>query len=380
MSLAGIRDLSIIATPPAQRLAITTLVAEWNPTSVQEACLRELKRGGQVYMLHNEVASIERKARDIERLVPEGRVGIAHGQMPERELEQVMLDFYHQRCNILVCSTIIESGLDVPNANTIIINRADKLGLAQIHQLRGRVGRSHHRAYAYLAVPHRSAMTADARKRIEAIESMEDLGAGFFLASHDLEIRGAGELLGEVQSGQIHEIGFSLYNELLERAVNALRSGKEPALDQPMSKGPEIDLQVAALLPEDYLPDVHTRLLLYKRIANAENPEQLRALQVEMIDRFGLLPEAAKNLFRVTELKLRTGTLGVRRVEAGPTSGRILFEPEPQINFERLMNLIREQSDVYRLDGSDRLRFEIKMPDLASRVETVDKLLAELAA
>ncbi len=380
MSLAGIRDLSIIATPPAERLAITTQVAEWSSTLVQEACLRELKRGGQVYLLHNEVQSIERKAREIERIVPEARIGIAHGQMPERELEQVMLDFYHQRCNILVCSTIIESGIDVPNANTIIINRADKLGLAQIHQLRGRVGRSHHRAYAYLAVPHRGAMTADARKRIEAIESMEDLGAGFFLATHDLEIRGAGELLGEEQSGQIHEIGFSLYNELLERAVTALKTGREPALEQPMAQGPEIDLQVAALLPDDYLPDVHTRLILYKRIASADSVEKLHELQVEMVDRFGLLPEAAKNLFRVTELKIRTGTLGVRRVEAGPTSGRIHFEPEPQINFERVLHLIREHGDVYRLDGNDRLRFEVQMPDLASRVETVDKLLTELAA
>ncbi len=380
MSLSGLRDLSVIATPPAERLAVKTFVGEWNPGVVQEACQREIKRGGQVYFLHNAVESIERMARVISEMVPGARIGIAHGQMRETELERVMLDFYHQRCNVLVCTTIIESGIDVPSANTIVINRADKLGLAQLHQLRGRVGRSHHRAYSYLIVPHRKAMTADAVKRIEAIESLEDLGAGFLLATHDLEIRGAGELLGEEQSGQIQEVGFSLYAELLERAVEALKSGREPDLGKPLQTGPEIDLQVPALLPADFLPDVHTRLIMYKRIAHAENAEQLRALQVEMIDRFGLLPDPAKTLLRVTEMKLETQRIGIRKISAGPTGGRIQFEDEPRIDFGRVMRLIREQGQIYRLDGQDKLRFNVEMPDADSRIQTVSRLLEEVAA
>ncbi|MCH8504770.1 MAG: transcription-repair coupling factor, partial [Ectothiorhodospiraceae bacterium] len=264
MALAGMRDLSIIATPPARRLAVKTFVNEWNDALIQEAFLRELKRGGQVYFLHNDVQSIERVANQLHELVPHARIGIAHGQMPERELERVMLEFYHQRYNVLLCTTIIESGIDVPTANTIVINRADRFGLAQLHQMRGRVGRSHHRAYAYLIAPHHRAMTADAVKRLEAISAHDDLGVGFLLASHDLEIRGAGELLGAEQSGQIGEVGFSMYNELLDRAIKALRSGKEPALDQPLYHGAEVDLRIPALLPEDYLPDVHARLVLYK--------------------------------------------------------------------------------------------------------------------
>ncbi|MFQ5645151.1 MAG: transcription-repair coupling factor, partial [Thiogranum sp.] len=274
MSLSGLRDLSIIATPPAQRLAIKTFITEWSANTIREACLREITRGGQLYFLHNEVESIEKIARELRELVPEASIRIGHGQMRERELEQVMLDFYHRRFNILLCTTIIESGIDVPTANTILINRADRLGLAQLHQLRGRVGRSHHRAYAYLVVPHRKAMTDDAIKRIEAIESLEDLGAGFTLATHDLEIRGAGELLGDEQSGQIHEIGFTLYTELLERAVEALKAGREPELEQPLNHGPEVDLHVPALIPDDYLPDVHARLILYKRIASAADEDE----------------------------------------------------------------------------------------------------------
>ncbi len=380
MALSGLRDLSIIATPPSDRLAVKTFVGEWNKAVVQEACMRELKRGGQVYVLHNDVDTIERKAREIEEIVPGARVAVAHGQMRERLLEPVMLDFYHQRCNILVCTTIIESGIDVPNANTIIIERADRLGLAQLHQLRGRVGRSHHRAYAYLMVPHRKAMTPDAIKRIEAIEAMEDLGAGFVLATHDLEIRGAGELLGEGQSGQIQEIGFGMYSELLERAVAALKSGKQPELEKPLHQGTEIDIQAPALLPDSYLPDVHTRLIMYKRIANADDLEGLRDLQVEMIDRFGLLPEPAKTLFRVTALKLKTGTVGVRRIEAGPDGGRILFTEDPNINFNSVMRLIQERSSIYRLDGRDRLRFTLPLPDAESRIKTLDQLLTDIAA
>src|SRR5690606_35635385 len=296
--------------PPSERLAVKTFVSEWNDALIQEALLREIKRGGQVYFVHNEVQTIEKFRLRIEALVPEAEVRIAHGQMHERELEQVMLDFYHRRFNVLLCTTIIESGIDVPSANTIVINRADKFGLAQLHQMRGRVGRSHHRAYAYLLTPPKAAMTADAIKRLEAIESLEELGAGFTLATHDLEIRGAGELLGEEQSGQIQEVGFTLYSELLERAVEALKKGEVPDLDAPLDHGPEVDLKVPALLPNDYMPDVHMRLVLYKRIASAPNQAALDELQVEMIDRFGLLPEQAKNLFRLAELRQMALPLG----------------------------------------------------------------------
>ncbi|MGH8106148.1 MAG: transcription-repair coupling factor, partial [Arenimonas sp.] len=323
MAMSGLRELSIIATPPAHRLAVKTFIAQWDPNLLREAFQRELARGGQIYFLHNEVESIERKARELEELVPEARIRIAHGQMPERELEQVMLDFHRQRFNVLVCTTIIESGIDIPSANTMIINRADRFGLSQLHQLRGRVGRSHHRAYAYLIVPNKKAMTGDAEKRLEALASMEELGSGFTLATHDLEIRGAGELLGEDQSGQMAEIGFSLYTELLERAVKSIRSGKIPDLDPSTRFGSEVELHIPALIPDDYLPDVHARLTLYKRIASARDSEQLKELQVEMIDRFGLLPDPTKQLFATAEIKLEATPLGIRKLELGPTGGRI---------------------------------------------------------
>ncbi|MBI5040477.1 MAG: transcription-repair coupling factor [Gammaproteobacteria bacterium] len=378
MSLSGLRDLSVIATPPVQRMAIKTFVCEWDKQTLREACLREIKRGGQVYFLHNEVESIERIARELGELVPEASVMIGHGQMRERDLEQVMLDFYHRRCNLLVCTTIIESGIDVPTANTIIINRADKLGLAQLHQLRGRVGRSHHRAYAYLVTPSRGAMTADAVKRLEAIASLEDLGAGFTLATHDLEIRGAGELLGEEQSGQIQEVGFSLYTELLERAVKALKQGKQPQLDRPLDHGAEIDLHIPTLIPDDYLPDVHARLILYKRIASAADTEALRELQVEMIDRFGLLPQPVKDLFAVTELKLLALPLGIKKIDAGETAGRILFHPEPTVDAARVIRLIQTQPRRYKLEGADKLRFFADMGDAVARLEAVGGVLQEL--
>ena len=378
MSLAGLRDLSIIATPPAQRTAIKTFVTEWDKQTLREACLREIKRGGQVYFLHNEVETIERMGRELAELVPEAGIAIGHGQMRERDLEQVMLDFYHRRFNLLLCTTIIESGIDVPTANTIIINRADKLGLAQLHQLRGRVGRSHHRAYAYLVVPPRRAMTPDAVKRIEAIESLEDLGAGFSLATHDLEIRGAGELLGEEQSGQIQEIGFTLYAELLERAVRSLKAGREPQLERPLDHGAEIELGIPALIPDDYLPDVHARLVLYKRIASAGSPEALRELQVEMIDRFGLLPQPVKHLFAVTELKLKALPLGIRKIDAGSQSGRIRFGEDPQVDPARLVQLIQAEPRTYRLDGGDTLRFNAEMPDAETRLQVVNDLLDRL--
>jgi transcription-repair coupling factor (superfamily II helicase) len=357
MAMSGLRDISIIASPPPNRHAIKTFISQWIDAQIREACLREIKRGGQVFFLHNDVKSMDKMARDLAGLVPEARIEIAHGQMPERDLERVMLDFYHQRFNLLLCSTIIESGIDIPSANTIIINRADKLGLAQLHQLRGRVGRSHHRAYAYFIVPPKSLLSKDAIKRLEAVEASGDLGAGFMLSSHDMEIRGAGELLGDDQSGQIQEIGFTLYAELLERAVNALKSGKQPELDAPIDRGPEVDLQTAALIPEDYLPDIHDRLVLYKRISSADTTHDLRELQIEMIDRFGLLPESVKTLFGIAELKQQAEKLGIKKIEANATGGRFIFAAEPKINAEQLIGLIQTQAQVYKFDGADKLRF-----------------------
>ncbi|OOZ42050.1 transcription-repair coupling factor [Solemya pervernicosa gill symbiont] len=378
MSLVGLRGFSIIATPPQQRLAVKTFVSDWNGPLIREACLRELKRGGQIYFLHNEVESIEKMAAKLGELVPEARIHVAHGQMRERELEQIMLDFYHRRCNLLLATTIIESGIDVPNANTIIINRADKLGLAQLHQLRGRVGRSHHRAYAYLMVPSKKTITPDAVKRLEAIESLEDLGAGFMLATHDLEIRGAGELLGDDQSGQIAEIGFSLYTELLERAVKALKAGKQPELDQPLDHGPEVDLHIPALIPDDYLHDVHTRLVLYKRIASAESGDALRELQVEMIDRFGLLPDPVKNLFRITGLKLLAQPLGIAKIDVGPSGGRVQFNEQPNIDPIKIITLVQSEPQRYKLDGQDKLRFFDEMEAPEHRLESTETLLNAL--
>jgi len=322
MAMAGLRDLSLIATPPAHRLAVQTFVTQWDAAQLREAFQRELARGGQVYFLHNEVESIERTGRELAELVPEARIRIAHGQMPEKELEQVMLDFHRQRFNVLLCTTIIESGIDIPSANTIIIHRADRFGLSQLHQLRGRVGRSHHRAYAYLIIPDRKALTPDAEKRLEAIASLEELGAGFALATHDLEIRGAGELLGEGQSGQIAEVGFSLYTELLERAVRSIKQGKIPDFDSKTRHGADVQLHIPALIPDDYLPDVHTRLTLYKRIASAPNSDALHELQVEMVDRFGVLPDPCKHLFIGAELKLAADPLGILKLELGERGGR----------------------------------------------------------
>ncbi|AHE98193.1 transcription-repair coupling factor [Thioalkalivibrio paradoxus] len=379
MALAGLRDLSIIATPPRERLAIKTFVHEWNDAIIQEACLREMRRGGQVYFLHNEVETIARTGERLQELLPGARIGIAHGQMRERELEQVMLDFYHRRFNVLVCTTIIETGIDVPTANTIVMNRADRLGLAQMHQLRGRVGRSHHRAYAYLLTPPAKAMTADARKRLEAIASLEDLGVGFALASHDLEIRGAGELLGAEQSGQITEVGFALYNDLLNRAVNALRSGQMPELDNAGASVTEVELGLPALLPEDYVPDVHTRLILYKRLASAPDSSALRDLEIELIDRFGLLPDPARALMAATRLRLQLASLGVRKLELGPAGGRLLFGPDPEIDVAALIRLVQSDPRAYRLDGQTAFRFNAEMPDLERRVQAVEHLLNEIA-
>jgi transcription-repair coupling factor (superfamily II helicase) len=378
MAMSGLRELSIIGTPPAHRLAVKTFVTQWDAALLREAFQRELARGGQVYFLHNEVDSIERMASDLAELVPEARIRIAHGQMPERELEQAMLDFHRQRFNVLVCTTIIESGIDIPSANTIIVNRADRFGLSQLHQLRGRVGRSHHRAYAYLVVPNKKSMTGDAEKRLEALASLEELGAGFTLATHDLEIRGAGELLGEEQSGQITEVGFALYTELLERAVKSIRSGKLPDLDPASHHGAEIELHIPALIPNDYLPDVHARLTLYKRIASARDEDALRELQVEMVDRFGVLPEPAKQLFAVAELKLEATRLGLRKLELGDKGGRVQFLSKPNVDPMSVIRLIQSQPKIYAMDGPEKLKIRLELPDAASRLRTARGLFALL--
>ena len=378
MALSGLRDLSLIATPPAKRLSIQTFVRGWDPGMLREALQRETRRGGQIFFVHNKVEDIERIADEVRKLAPDAQARVAHGQMRERDLEQTMLDFYHRRFQVLVCTTIIETGIDIPNANTIVVNRADRFGLAQLHQLRGRVGRSHHRAYAYLIVPDRRAMTADAVKRLEAVESLGDLGMGFNLATHDLEIRGAGEILGDEQSGQIQEIGYSLYTRLLERAVAALRAGKAPVLDRPLDTGAEVDVREPALIPEDYLPDVHTRLIMYKRVAGARTEEALEDLMVEMIDRFGPVPPAARLLFDLTRLKHRATPLGVRKIEAGPAGGRIVFHPEPDVDPGSVIRLVQSEPDRFRLDGAERLRFAGDFPDAASRVEAVRRLLDSL--
>ena len=380
MAMSGLRDLSLITTPPAHRMAVRTFVSTWEPALIREAFQRELQRGGQVYFLHNEVDSIERTAREVQELIPDARVGIAHGQMPERELEQVMADFHRQRFNVLVCTTIIETGIDIPTANTIIIDRADRFGLAQLHQLRGRVGRSHHRAYAYLIVPDRRAITADAEKRLEALASLEELGAGFTLATHDLEIRGAGELLGDEQSGQIQEIGFGLYTELLERAVRALKSGKVPDFDLSSEHETEVELHLPALIPDDYLPDVHARLTLYKRIASARDEEILRELQVEMIDRFGLLPDAVKNLFAIASLKLMATPLGIRKLDFGANGGRITFREKPDIDPMAIIRLVQNYPRVYKLDGQDKLKINLELPGSSERVRAAQELLGRLGA
>jgi transcription-repair coupling factor (superfamily II helicase) len=379
MALGGLRDLSLMTTPPAERVAIETFVTEWSDTLVREACLREIRRGGQVYVVHNAIEDIEAFAGRLRRLVPEASIRVGHGQMRERDLERLMLDFYHRRFQVLVCTTIIESGIDVPTANTILIDRADRFGLAQLHQLRGRVGRSHHRAWAYLIAPPAAALPPDAQKRLEAIESLEDLGAGFTLATQDLEIRGAGELLGEEQSGQIQEIGVGLYLELLERAVSALRDGREPDLGGPLHAGCEIDLQLPALLPEDYMPDVHLRLQLYKRLAGAPDQPRLDDLQSEMIDRFGPLPPPARTLFQVHRLRLRAAILGLRRLEVGAHAGAVEFGAGHRVDPQRIVRLL-QQDPAYRLDGQHRLRVRLEAPDEPARIAAAERVLAALGS
>ncbi|HHF6487218.1 TPA: transcription-repair coupling factor [Haemophilus influenzae] len=380
MAMNGIRDLSIISTPPARRLSIKTFVRQNDDLVVREAILREILRGGQVYYLHNDVASIENTAEKLTALVPEARVIVGHGQMRERELERVMSDFYHQRYNVLVCSTIIETGIDVPTANTIIIERADHFGLAQLHQLRGRVGRSHHQAYAYLLTPPPKMMTKDAERRLDALENLDNLGAGFILATHDLEIRGAGELLGNEQSGQIESIGFSLYMELLDAAVKALKEGREPSLEELTQQQADIELRVPALLPDDYLGDVNMRLSFYKRIAAAESKAELDELKVELIYRFGLLPDATKNLLQITELRLLVEPLNVVRIDAGTQGGFIEFSAKAQVNPDKFIQLIQKEPIVYRFDGPFKFKFMKDLSDNKVRLEFVVDLLRTIAA
>lgn len=377
MAMSNMRDLSIISTPPLRRLSIKTFVHAYQTNLIREAILREIMRGGQVYFLHNDVETIQSTREKLQELIPEARIAIGHGQMRERDLEQVMRAFYHQHYNVLICTTIIETGIDIPSANTIIIERADKFGLAQLHQLRGRVGRSHHQAYAYLLTPENNTITSNAKKRLDAISQLEDLGAGFLLATHDLEIRGAGELLGEDQSGNMQEIGFSLYMDLLDRAVKSLKKGEKLDLFKP-EPSIEIDLQIPALIPENTVPDVHTRLVLYKRISNAKNQHELDELKVEFIDRFGLIPDAVKNLFDLTSLKLKAESLGIIKIHANKKSTRIEFKPQPHIDSLKLIQLIQQESQYYKLDGQNKIRITKEQILPIEKFQHIEKLLEKV--
>ncbi len=378
MAFSGMRDLSIIATPPARRLAVKTFVQEHTEASIKEAILRELLRGGQVYFLHNEVDTIERAAENIRVLVPEARVAVAHGQMRERELEQVMQQFYHKEYNVLVCSTIIETGIDVPNANTILIERADKLGLAQLHQLRGRVGRSHHQAYAYLLVPSIKHLKGDAEKRLDAIQRASTLGAGFMLATEDLEIRGAGELLGEQQSGSMQAIGYSLYMEMLEKATKAIQQGKTPNFDAPLSLTAEINLHIPALIPDEYLGDVHQRLLFYKRISNTDTQEKLDNIRMELIDRFGVPPQSVKHLFSVHQIRLKAEQLGITKIDINTQGGNIEFSPDTPVQAITIIQLMQKHPTYYRMEGGQRLKVMVRLEEQEKRIQFINDLLAKL--
>ncbi len=378
MSLEGVRDFSVITTAPERRLAIKTFVTPYSQGIIREAALRELKRGGQVYFLHNEIDTIESMYEKMVKLLPEARIHFAHGQMRERDLEHVMRDFYQQRFNVLLCTTIIETGIDIPTANTMIINRADKFGLAQLHQLRGRVGRSHHQAYAYLLTPDEEAIGAQARKRLEAIQMMEELGSGFYLAMHDLEIRGAGEILGEAQSGEIQEVGFNLYNQMLGSAVNSLKNGKEPDLSQPLGVTTEINLHAPALLPENYCNDIHERLVLYKRLANCETLEELDLMHEELVDRFGSPPQPAKVLLDTHRLRILGKPLGILRIDATDSAIQLQFVPKPAVDAAKIIGLMQQRRN-YRLSGPDRLRIEAELPDIKARVAAIRQAFGELS-
>ena len=377
LSLEGLREFSVIATAPQKRLAIKTFVLPWSEGILREAALREFKRGGQVYFLHNEVASIEAMRERLAKLLPEARIVVGHGQLPERELERVMREFTQQRHNLLLCSTIIETGIDNPHANTILINRADKFGLAQLHQLRGRVGRSHHQAYAYLLTDRSAKPSAPAQRRLEAIQAMEELGSGFFLAMHDLEIRGAGEVLGEAQSGEIQEVGFSLYTAMLNAAVQALREGREPDLEQPLGVASEINLHAPALLPDAYCSDVHERLTLYKRLANCETTEELQRLQEELIDRFGELPAQARTLVESHRLRLLARPLGIARIDAGESVIKLQFAPNTPLDPALVIRQV-QQDRRWKLSGPDRLDVILETASLSERTAAIREIISTL--
>ncbi|QJD92934.1 transcription-repair coupling factor [Duganella dendranthematis] len=379
MALEGLRDFSVIATAPQKRLAIKTFVRSEGESIIREACLRELKRGGQVYFLHNEVETIQNRMAMLTELLPEARIAVAHGQMHERDLEKVMRDFVAQRYNILLCTTIIETGIDVPTANTIIMHRADKFGLAQLHQLRGRVGRSHHQAYAYLLVHDVQSLTKQAQRRLDAIQQMEELGSGFYLAMHDLEIRGAGEVLGDNQSGEMTEIGFQLYSDMLNEAVRSLKAGKEPDLAAPLSTTTEINLHVPALLPADFCGDVHERLSIYKRMANCETQGKIDDMQEELIDRFGKLPDPVKALIETHRLRIAAKTVGIIKIDAHTEAASLQFMAKPPIDPMRIIELIQKNRQI-KLNGQDKLKITAAMPDLAARVTQIKAAIKQLTA
>ena len=378
MALGSLRELSIIATPPAKRSAIQTSVDEWNDDTITEACSRELHRGGQIFVLHNDIDSIDNMAETLKNLMPNIKVRVAHGQMPSKELEQIMADFYHQRFQMLVCTTIIETGIDIPSANTIIINNAQNFGLAQLHQLRGRVGRSHHKAYAYLIIKSHQSLTKDAKKRLDEIASLEELGAGFMLANHDLEIRGAGDLLGENQSGKISEIGFNLYHDLLQRTIRAIKSGKKLNIEDTINEQVEIDIGIACIIPQTYLDDVHERLVLYKRIASAKNEDELKDLQIEMIDRFGLLPEPTKNLFASTTLRFICEKIGINKIIIFDDKAEITLGVNHTIEPIKIINLIQKEAKTYQLKGQNTLVYKKSMAEDSTRVRSIENLLKNL--
>jgi len=378
MSLEGLRDFSVITTAPQRRLAIKTFVSRFSKGVIREACLREIKRGGQIYYLHNAVETIQSAYDSLTRLLPEVRIHIAHGQMRERDLEHVMRDFYRQQFNMLLCTTIIETGIDVPSANTIIIERADKFGLAQLHQLRGRVGRSHHQAYAYLLVPEEETLGTQAKKRIDAIQTMEELGAGYYLAMHDLEIRGAGEVLGESQSGEMHEVGFNLYSTLLDAAIKSLKEGREPDMQHPLGVTTEINLHAPSLLPDDYCNDIHERLVLYKRMANCESSDQLDDMHQELVDRFGLFPDPVRTLLECHRLRIAARPLGILRIDATAENILVQFVTSPKVDAVKIIELIQHNSE-YKLSGPDRLRIQVQIEGIAERVVRIKSLIEELS-
>jgi transcription-repair coupling factor (superfamily II helicase) len=378
MALGSLMELSIIASPPAKRTAIQTFVDEWDNETIKEACSRELHRGGQIFVVHNDIDTIDNMAESLRDMMPNLNVRIAHGQMPSKELEQIMADFYHQRFQLLVCTTIIETGIDIPSANTMIINNAQNFGLAQLHQLRGRVGRSHHKAYAYLVIKSHQSLTNDAKKRLDAIASLEELGAGFMLANHDLEIRGAGDLLGENQSGKISEIGFNLYHDLLKRTIQAIKNNTKFDINDAIIEEIEINSGIACIIPETYLSDVHERLILYKRIASAKDDDELKELKIEMIDRFGLLPDQTKNLFESTSLRIFAEKFGVKKINIFDEKTEITLNNNSTIEAIKIINLIQKQPSIYQLKNQNTLIFYKEMGHNLSRIEKVRELLGSL--